>query len=80
MPLAEHAEGVSSCSLGEQVLLLLSDDESRRFLSLCAAFVIMMQLSCVVEEWIYTQLPGFKEYNKHDATQNTLFLTIKPEE
>ncbi|CAJ1348800.1 unnamed protein product [Effrenium voratum] len=41
------------------LLTLLEDAEARRFLLLSAAFVSIMQISAIIEEYIYVELPGF---------------------
>jgi len=41
---------------------ILEDAEARRFLVLSAAFLCSMQISAILEEYIYVSLPGFANY------------------
>lgn len=54
--------------------ILLQDQQSRRFLLLSAAFVVLMQVSCIIEEHIYVALPGFKGFFWTVAFAELLFF------
>mmetsp|Transcript_62725 Transcript_62725/g.168587 ORF Transcript_62725/g.168587 Transcript_62725/m.168587 type:complete len:362 (-) Transcript_62725:769-1854(-) len=47
---------------GAKLVAVLEDPSSRQFLILSTVFIVMMGLSCYVEEWIFKELPGFDFY------------------
>mmetsp|Transcript_72520 Transcript_72520/g.151384 ORF Transcript_72520/g.151384 Transcript_72520/m.151384 type:complete len:383 (+) Transcript_72520:264-1412(+) len=56
-----------------EIFELLEDPEQKRFLLLSAGFVGGIALSCYVEEWIFTMLPGFDFYWTVAAVELAMF-------
>eukprot|EP00440_Ansanella_granifera_P009539 gb/GFBE01010337.1/.p1 GENE.gb/GFBE01010337.1/~~gb/GFBE01010337.1/.p1 ORF type:complete len:322 (+),score=55.56 gb/GFBE01010337.1/:1-966(+) len=59
-----------------QVLTLLEDAQAQRFLGLSLAFIGLLQFSCIVEEYIFVVLPGFKGFFWTVALAELVFFAL----
>lgn len=47
-------------SIGDKISILSQDEGSRRFCLYSGTFLLLITMSCYVEEWIFKLLPGFE--------------------